>query len=148
MTIATNDTFAIGVSGSVTEVRARVEAALKAEGFGVITEIDVQATMRTKLGIERSPYLILGACNPILANRAIEADPTIGLMLPCNVVVREGDGETIVEAMNPMAALGIGGGEVVQAVAEEATARLERAIATLAGPSKTQRERAPMTGSR
>jgi uncharacterized protein (DUF302 family) len=135
MTTSTNYTFAIRVGGSVAEVRPRVESALKAEGFGVITEIDVQATMRTKLGIERAPYLILGACNPPLANRAIEADPSIGALLPCNVVVREDDGEIIVEAMNPMAALGIVGGEAVRAVAEEATARLERAIATLAGPA-------------
>jgi uncharacterized protein (DUF302 family) len=134
MTSATGYTFAITVGGSVAEVRPRVEAALKAEGFGVITEIDVQATMRTKLGTERAPYLILGACNPPLANRAIEADPSIGVLLPCNVVLREEDDETIVEAMNPMAALGIVGGEAVRAVAEEATACLERAMATLAEP--------------
>lgn len=132
MTTATSYTFATRVGGSVPEVRPRVEAALRAEGFGVITEIDVQATMQAKLGIERAPYLILGACNPALANRAIEADPSIGALLPCNVVVRDEDGETIVEAMNPMAALGIVGGEIVRAVAEEATTRLERAIANLA----------------
>ena len=135
MTTATGFTIATVVGGSVAEVRPSVEVALKAEGFGVITEIDVQATMRTKLGIERPPYLILGACNPPLANRAIEADPSIGALLPCNVVLREEDGETIVEALNPMAALGIVGGEAVRAVAEEATTRLERVIATLAGPA-------------
>jgi uncharacterized protein (DUF302 family) len=132
MTTATAYTFGVVLDGSVAEVRPRVEAALRAEGFGVITEIDVQATLRTKLGIERAPYLILGACNPPLANRAIEADPSIGALLPCNVVLRENRGKTIVEAMNPMAALGIVGGETVQSVAEEATARLRRAIATLA----------------
>jgi uncharacterized protein (DUF302 family) len=136
MTTATNYTFGIRVGGSMAEVRRRVEAALRAEGFGVITEIDVQATMRTKLGIERAPYLILGACNPLLANQAIEADPSIGALLPCNVVLREeDDDETIVEAMNPMTALGIVRGEAIRAVAEEATARLERAIAALAGPA-------------
>jgi uncharacterized protein (DUF302 family) len=135
MTTATKYTFAIMVDGSVAEVRPRVEAALRAEGFGVITEIDVQATMRAKLGIDRAPYLILGACNPPLAHQAIEADPSIGALLPCNVVLREEDGETIVEAMNPMASLGIVEGEAVRAVAEEATARLKRAIATLAGPA-------------
>ena len=133
MLTTTGYTFAIRVDGSVADVRPRVESVLRAEGFGVITEIDVQATMRTKLGIERAPYLILGACNPPLANRAIEADPSIGTLLPCNVVLREADGETIVEAMNPMAALGIVGGEAVRAVADEATARLQRAIANLAG---------------
>lgn len=135
MTSATRHTFAVRVGGSVAEVRPRVEAALTAEGFGVITEIDVQATMRTKLGIERAPYLILGACNPSLANRAIEADPSVGALLPCNVVLREEDGgQTIVEAMDPMAAMGIVGGETLRAVGEEAAARLERAIAALAGP--------------
>ena len=135
MTTATGYTFAIRVGGSVAEVRPRVEAALKAEGFGVITEIDVQATMRAKLGIQRAPYLILGACNPTLANRAITADPSIGALLPCNVVLREEDDGTIVEALNPMAALGIVEGDAVRAVAEEATARLERALATLAAPA-------------
>jgi uncharacterized protein (DUF302 family) len=135
MTSATGYTFATVVRGSVAGVRPRVEAALKAEGFGVITEIDVQATMRAKLGIERAPYLILGACNPTLANRAIEADPSIGALLPCNVVLREEGDVTVVEALNPMAALGIVGGEAVRAVAEEATARLERALAALAAPA-------------
>ena len=131
MSTATSYTFATMVGGSVAQVRPRVEAALKAEGFGVITEIDVQATMRAKLGIERTPYLILGACNPQLANRAIEADPSIGALLPCNVVLREEGDRTVVEALNPMAALGLVGGDAVRAVAEEATARLERAIANL-----------------
>jgi len=132
MTTATGYKFGIVLDASVAEVRPRVEAALKAEGFGVITEIDVQATLRTKLGIERAPYLILGACNPLLASRAIEADASIGALLPCNVVLREDGGETVVEAMNPMAALGIVGGETVRAVAEEATARLQRVLAALA----------------
>lgn len=131
MSTATDYTFATVVGGSVAVVRPRIEAALKAEGFGVITEIDVQATMRAKLGIERTPYLILGACNPQLANRAIEADPSIGALLPCNVVLREEGDRTVVEALNPMAALGLVGGDAVRAVAEEATARLERAIANL-----------------
>ena len=132
MTTATSYTFAIRVGGSIAEVRPRVETALRAEGFGVITEIDVQATLRAKLGIERAPYLILGACNPSLANRAIEADPSIGALLPCNVLLREEDGATIVEALNPTAALGIVEGEAVRSVAEEATGRLERALAALA----------------
>ena len=80
--------------------------------------------MKAKLGIERPPYLILGACNPPLANRAIETDPSVGALLPCNVVLREDGPETIVEVMDPMAVLGIVDGAAVHGVAEEAGARL------------------------
>jgi uncharacterized protein (DUF302 family) len=121
-------TFGIRVPGSLTGVRPSVDAALRAQGFGVITEIDVQATMRAKLGIERAPYLILGACNPRLAHRAIEADPSVGALLPCNVVLREDGPDTIIEAMDPLAALGLVGTPAIQAVAEEARARLVQAI--------------------
>lgn len=131
MTPPTSFTFGTSLSGSVAEIRPLVEAALKAEGFGVLTEIDVQATMKARLGIDQAPYLILGACNPQLAHRAIEADPSVGALLPCNVVLRDEGGRTIVEAMDPMAALGIVGADAIQAVAVEARARLERAIRTL-----------------
>ena len=132
MTELTSFTFGTRLRGSVVEVRPLVEAALKAEGFGVLTEIDVQATMKAKLGIETAPYLILGACNPTLAHKAIEADPSVGALLPCNVVLRQDGPETIVEAMDPMAALGIVKRVAVRAVAEEAKVYLERAIEALA----------------
>ncbi len=131
MTMLTSFTFGTRLAGSIAEVRPRVEAALMAEGFGVLTEIDVQATLKAKLGVERPPYLILGACNPPLAHQALEADPSVGALLPCNVVLREDGPETIVEAMDPMAALGIAKRAGVRPVAKEAKARLERAIAAL-----------------
>ena len=132
MTVSTSFTFGTRLPGTIASVRPGVEAALKAEGFGILTEIDVQATMKAKLGIDRAPYLILGACNPPLAHRALEADPSVGALLPCNVVLREDGGEIVVEAMDPMAALGIVDAPGVRAVAEEAKARLVRAIDTLA----------------
>jgi uncharacterized protein (DUF302 family) len=131
MTTQTRFTFDTRLRGPVADVRPRVEAALRVEGFGVLTEIDVQATMKAKLGLDRPPYLILGACNPPLANRAIEADPSVGALLPCNVVLREDGPETIVEALDPMAALGIVGNPAIRAVAEDAAARLHRAIDSL-----------------
>lgn len=132
MTVSTSFTFGTRLPGTIASVRPGVEAALKAEGFGILTEIDVQATMKAKLGIDRAPYLILGACNPPLAHRALEADPSVGALLPCNVVLREDGGEIVVEAMDPMAALGIVDAPGVRAVAEEAKARLVRAIDALA----------------
>jgi uncharacterized protein (DUF302 family) len=135
MAIRTAFTFGLRLPGSVADLRPAVEAALRAEGFGVLTEIDVQATMKAKLGIEGAPYLILGACNPPLAHRALQADPSVGTLLPCNVVLREDGAETVVEAMDPLAALGIVDSPGVRPVAEEAAERLQRAISSLAQPA-------------
>lgn len=122
-------TFAAALPESIEQVRPRVEAALKDEGFGVLTEIDVAATLRAKLGLERSPYLILGACNPQLAHRALDSDPSIGALLPCNVVLRESESSgTIVEIIDPVAALGIAGSPGIAPVATEAAERLRRVL--------------------
>ena len=129
-------TFAATVPGSITELRPRVEAALKEEGFGVLTEIDVAATLKAKLDLDLPGYLILGACNPRLASRAIELDPSIGALLPCNVVLRAADGaNTIVEIVDPAAALGIADAAELEPLAADAAERLRRALATVAGPA-------------
>ncbi|MGB5538650.1 MAG: DUF302 domain-containing protein [Gammaproteobacteria bacterium] len=119
--------FNVSVSGDMQSVREKVTAELQKEGFGVLTEIDVAATLKKKLGVERRPYVILGACNPVLANQAITADPDIGLLLPCNVLLREeDDGSITVGFMDPAAVLGLVDREGVAQLADEVRSRLER----------------------
>jgi uncharacterized protein (DUF302 family) len=119
--------FNISVSGSMDEVRSKVVDELEKEGFGVLTEIDVAATLKKKIDVDRKPYIILGACNPALANQAINADPDIGLLLPCNVVVREEeDGSITVGFMDPAAVLGLVEKEGVEVLAGEVRGKLER----------------------
>lgn len=109
-----------------------VTQALSKEGFGVLTEIDVAATLKKKLGLERAPYKILGACNPEFAARALEMEPQIGVLLPCNVAVREDtDGKTIVEFMDPHAVLELTGRLEVGEIAAEVRARLQRVMEAL-----------------
>ncbi|MBV2123270.1 MAG: hypothetical protein B6D70_04260 [gamma proteobacterium symbiont of Stewartia floridana] len=119
--------FKSRLDGDIDDIEQRVVAALKVEGFGVLTEIDVKATMKEKLGIEKRPYRILGACNPPLANQAIDAEPDIGLLLPCNVVVRqEEDGSVTVAFMDPVAVLKLVEKPEIGDMAMDVRQRLER----------------------
>jgi uncharacterized protein (DUF302 family) len=116
------------------EAAARVREALKEEGFGVLTEIDVQATLREKLGQEMGEYLILGACNPPLAHQALAIDVSVGLLLPCNVVIRGDSGQTVVEALDPLTMVAVTGEASLKPVAEQAARRLRAALAALPSP--------------
>lgn len=110
----------------------RVREELATEGFGVLTEIDVQATLERKLGVHGQPYMILGACNPGLAHRGLEIEPELGVLLPCNVIVRQ-DGDTVrVAAMEPDAAMRLAANPAFAPLAAEARQRLERALDRLA----------------
>lgn len=123
--------FGKAVNLGYEEAIAKVTEALGKEGFGVLTEIDVAATMK-KIGVDMPPYKILGACNPSLANRAIGAEPSIGLLLPCNVVVREDTaGRTHVEFMDPIAVLQLVDRPEIAELAQEVRGRLERVLAAL-----------------
>ena len=126
--------FSVKLSGDFDEVVGRVIEELKGEGFGVLTEIDVKATLKAKIDVDRLPYKILGACNPKLANQAIDAEPDIGLLLPCNVVVREDeDGSIVVGFMDPAAVLGLVGREELASLGAEVRGKLERVRDALQG---------------
>lgn len=122
--------YGIGIETqlSVAAAEEAIREALAAEGFGILTEIDVAATMKKKLDIDRTPYRILGACNPVLANRALGVDEHIGLLLPCNVVVYETAVGANVEAMEPELMSRFVDGDEIAAIAAEARERLVRAL--------------------
>jgi uncharacterized protein (DUF302 family) len=113
------------------EAVEKAKAALKEEGFGVLTEIDVRKTMKEKLDVDFRNYVILGSCNPGLAHRALEVELEIGLLLPCNVIVYEEDDGSVVAAQNPEAAMGVLGNRRLEAVAHEARVKLEHVIRSL-----------------
>jgi len=116
---------------SVEEAEQRVREALAAEGFGILTEIDIAAVLDEKIGVKRPPYKILGACNPKLANQALGAEIEIGLLLPCNVIIYEEDGATVVGAMEPRTMSELTGNEGLREVAEQARSALVKALSAL-----------------
>ncbi len=121
------------IHASVDEADARVRTALQTEGFGILTEIDVKATLKKKLDVDFRPYRILGACSPPLAHRALSAETDIGLLLPCNVVVYAGDeeGTSVVAVLDPVLQLGVAGRDDLLPLAQDVRGRLERAFAAV-----------------
>jgi len=115
------------------EVVPQVRQALAANGFGIVAEIDLQKTLRDKIGVDVEPHLILGACNPRFAHRALQVEPSIGLLLPCNVVVRHAAGLTVVEAINPQTLVTLTENPAMAALAQEVTDALEASLDVLRG---------------
>lgn len=128
MSQTTSYTIATIVDQSPDEAIERVTALLKEEGFGVLTTIDVSATLKAKLDVDTPPYTILGACNPQLAYEGLQREPELGVMLPCNVIVYERDGRTHVAAMEPVQALAVVGNDQLADIASDAKERLQRVI--------------------
>ena len=133
--IATTSAYGIGTTVELDYERAveRLKEALAAEGFGVLCEIDVAATMKKKLDVDFRPYVILGACNPPLAYRALTAERDIGLLLPCNVIVYADDipGRSVIAAMDPVVALEVTGNASIRPLAEDVKSRLTRTLAAV-----------------
>ena len=126
--------FGTEVKGSFDNVVEHTISALKAEGFGVLVDIDIQATLKEKLNVDKQPYRILGACNPPLANQALDAEPDIGLLLPCNVVVRQLEGGGVrVAFMDPSAVLTLVDRPEVKSLAEEVRGKLLKVLKALGG---------------
>lgn len=123
--------FGLKVNLPYAEAVERTKAALKEQGFGVLTEVDIKQTMKEKRGVEFRPHVILGACNPPLAEQALATELDLGLLLPCNVVVYETEGGSIVQAMDPEPVLGLVGNPRLEPIAREVKARLQAALTGL-----------------
>jgi len=123
--------FGLKVNLPYAEAVERTKAALKEQGFGVLTEVDIKQTMKEKRGVDFRPYVILGACNPPLAEQALATELDLGLLLPCNVVVYETEGGSIVQAMDPEPVLGLVGNSRLEPIAREVKARLQAALTGL-----------------
>lgn len=123
--------YEVRLQANIAEVRDRVGEALAGQGFGILTEIDVQATLKEKLGMESGAYLILGVCNPQLAHQALEHDPDVGLLLPCTVTLRADESETLVAWLRPQMALELVGAAGLAEIASEAERRLNLALSPL-----------------
>jgi uncharacterized protein (DUF302 family) len=126
--LATGYTLSSTTELGFIEAAGRVREELKTEGFGVLCEIDVQETLRAKLGVAVEPYLILGACNPPLAHQALEAEPELGVLLPCNVVVYTRDGQTHISAIDAERMLSIVGNDQLAAIAADVRSKLARVV--------------------
>jgi uncharacterized protein (DUF302 family) len=125
--------FEVKLDAPYDEALNKVTAALKAEGFGVLTTIDVKETLKQKLGVDFRRYVILGACNPPLAHRALSADLDVGLLLPCNVIVYEDGAQSVISLVDPLAMLGVMANPALKSIADEAHAKLQRVAEVLKG---------------
>lgn len=126
--------LSLTLSSSFEEAITRVREVFKEEGFGVLTEMNVQQTLQEKIGLQMEPYIVLGMCNPLLASRAIAAEPNIGLFLPCNVLVARRGDKIEVSAQDPLFMVPITGNEALQPIAQEARERIDRALIRLKAP--------------
>jgi uncharacterized protein (DUF302 family) len=129
--------FSLTIKETFDGAVARARDALAEHGFGIVSEIDVAATFKEKLGIDHDPYLILGACNPEFARQAVAAEPSIGVLLPCNVVVRQADDRVVIDFMDPSVMLDLVGEQGVHNIAEEVRTRLEMTRDAIAVGSRT-----------
>ncbi len=123
--------LSLTLTSTFDETMTRVKEAFKSEGFGVLTEMNVQYTLREKIGLEMAPYTVLGMCNPDLASRAIAAEPNIGLFLPCNVLLAQRGDHVEVSAQDPLFMVPMTGNEALRPIAQEARERIDRALAQL-----------------